>query len=423
MSLTTALTGLNAAQTDISATANNIANVGTVGFRGSRAEFADVYNASPYSVPRTTVGSGVQVTRVAQDFSQGSVVATGNRLDLAIEGAGFFALRPPQTDSAAPPQTVYSRAGALAMSPDGVIVNASGQQLLGWPVGTDGRALSEAMELAGPMRIPMAMGTPVATTAVTLSVSLPSDPTMAGGQAAVPPGAAFDPADSSTWAHRTPVPMIDGQGRALSAEAYFVRTSNPSVGSPDTTYTVHLVVEDVQLPATGAATLSLGADGKPVAATAPLTFTSPGGLLTLDLGGSDLQDEAFQVAAASHDGAEPADLSAIEIDQSGTVWASYGSDTSHPIAKLLLVNFPTPQGLRNLGGAAFAATPGSGEPAAGVAGASGMGLIRSGALERSNIDLTEEMVNLISAQRNYQASAKALETSTSMMQTIMNIRS
>lgn len=423
MSLTTALTGLNAAQTDIAATANNIANAGTVGFRGSRAEFADVYNASPYSLPRTTVGSGVQVTRIAQDFSQGSVVATGNRLDLAIEGAGFFALRPPATDSAAPAQTVYTRAGALGMSPDGTIVNASGQQLLGWPVGGDGRALSEAMSLAGPMRIPLSMGTSMASDRVTLSVALPADASMAGGQLAVPPAAAFDPDDATSWAHRTPVPLIDGAGRAISAEAYFVRTANPGPGAPDTVYTVHLVVDGAELPPAAAATLSFGADGRPVAGTAPLDFVGAGGTLTLDLGGSDLQDGAFEVVAASHNGTEPADLSALEIDQSGTVWASYGSDTTLPIAKLLLVNFPSPQGLRNLGGAAFAQTPTSGEPTAGVPGASGMGLIRSGALERSNIDLTEEMVNLITAQRNYQASAKALETSTSMMQTIMNIRS
>lgn len=422
MSLTTALTGLNAAQTEIAATANNIANAGTVGFRGSRAEFADVYNASPYSVPRTTVGSGVQVTRIAQDFSQGAVVATGNRLDLAIEGAGFFALRPPLTDSAAPPQTVYTRAGALGMAPDGAIVNASGQQLLGWPVGGDGRALSEAMNLAGPVQIPLSMGVPAATGTVTLSVSLPTDPAMAGAQAAVPPGVAFDPADATSWAHRTPVPMIDAEGRAVSAEAYLVRIQNPGGGATDTVYEVQLVVDGAVLPPAAGNTITFGADGQPVTGTAPMGFAAAGGTLTLDLGASALDDGAFGVVAAGHDGTEPAGLSALEIDQSGTVWASYGSDISVPLAKLLLVNFPSPQGLRNLGGAGFAETPGSGEPTAGVPGASGMGLVRSGALERANVDLTEEMVNLITAQRNYQASAKAMETSTAMMQTIMNIR-
>lgn len=216
--------------------------------------------------------------------------------------------------------------------------------------------------------------------------------------------------------------MIDAEGRSVTAEAYFVRTANPGGGSPDTEYEVHLVVDGAELPAAAAATLAFGADGQPVAGTAPIAFTATGGTYTLDLGASELADGAFEVTSASHDGSEPADLSAMEIDQSGTVWASYGSDITVPIAKLLLVNFPSPQGLRNLGGAAFAQTPTSGDPTAGVPGASGMGLIRSGALERSNIDLTEEMVNLITAQRNYQASAKALETSTSMMQTIMNIR-
>lgn len=423
MSLTTALTGLNAAQTDIAATANNIANAGTVGFRGSRTEFADVYNSSPYSVPRTTVGSGVQVSRIAQDFSQGSVVATGNRLDLAIEGAGFFALRPPSTDAGAPSQTVYTRAGAMNMAPDGTIVNAQGQQLLGWPVAADGRALSEAVDLAGPVRIPLSMGTATASSALTLSVALPTDPSMAGAQTAVPPASAFDPDDATTYAHRTPVPLIDAQGRPLSAEAFLVRTANPGIGSPETEYTLHLVVEGTEQTPVGGATISFGPDGQPVTGTTPLSFTGALGTLTVDLGGSELHDAAFEVTTVRHDGTEPADLSALEIDQAGTIWASYGSDETVPIAKLLLVNFPSPQGLRNLGAAAFAATPASGDPVAGVPGTTGMGLIRSGALERSNIDLTEEMVNLITAQRNYQASAKALETSTSMMQTIMNIRS
>lgn len=131
MSMNTALSGLTAAQSDIAATSHNIANVGTVGFRGSRTEFADIYNQSPFSVSRTTVGSGTQVTRVAQDFSQGSIVGTGNRLDLAIEGAGFFALRPTNTTPGATAETLFSRAGAFGLSANGVIQNASGQHLLG----------------------------------------------------------------------------------------------------------------------------------------------------------------------------------------------------------------------------------------------------------------------------------------------------
>lgn len=421
MSMTTALTGLNAAQADLSATSNNIANIGTVGYRGSRAEFADVYSASPFDVSRTTVGSGAQLTRIAQDFSQGGVVATGNRLDLAIEGPGFFALRPVSPDPGVTAGTVYSRAGAFTMSADGTIENASGQQLLGWPVAGDGQALTRAIDMATPMQIPLSMGTPAATTEVALGVRLPSDPAMAGAQAAVPPLAAFDPADSTTWAHRTAVPVIDEAGNAVEAEAYFVRTANPTGTPPETEYEVHLVRDGEALTAAGGATLTLGADGLPVAGTVPLEFTGTDGDLALDLGGTILTDAAFSVASVTQDGVTPAGLSAIDIDSTGTLWASYGLDNTVAIGKLMLADFASPQGLRPTGGTGFAATATSGEPSVGTAGATGLGLVRSGALEKANIDLTDQLVNLISAQRNYQASAKAFETSSTLMQTIINI--
>ncbi len=421
MSMTTALTGLNAAQADLSATSNNIANIGTVGYRGSRAEFADVYSASPFDVSRTTVGSGAQLTRIAQDFSQGGVVATGNRLDLAIEGPGFFALRPVSPDPGVTAGTVFSRAGAFTMSDDGTIVNASGQQLLGWPVAGDGQALTRAIDMATPLQIPLTMGIPTATTEVALGLRLPSDPAMAGGQTAVPPAAAFDAADSTTWAHRTAVPVIDEMGNAVEAEAYFVRTANPTGTPPETEYEVHLVRDGEELTATGGATLTLGADGLPVAGTVPLEFTGTAGDLALDLGGTMLTDAAFSVASVTQDGVTPAGLSAIDIDSTGTLWASYGLDNTVAIGKMMLADFASPQGLRPTGGTGFAATATSGDPSVGTAGATGLGLVRSGALEKANIDLTDQLVNLISAQRNYQANAKAFETSSTLMQTIINI--
>lgn len=422
MSMNTALSGLTAAQADIAATSHNIANVATVGFRGSRTEFADIYNQSPFSVSRTTVGSGTQVTRVGQDFSQGSVVGTGNRLDLAIEGAGFFALRPASSTPGDTAETLYSRAGAFGLSADGAIVNASGQQLLGWPVAGDGEVLSEASGAARPLQVPMSMGAPVATGAVTLEVSLPTDPAMSGAQGAVPPTVAFSTADPTSWAHRTSIPMFDEEGRSVEAELYFVRLSDPSAATPETSYAVHLVRQGQELT-TAAGTILFGADGLPVAGTAPVAFTGPTGAVTVDLSASSLRDRPFEVGSASHDGQTVTQLTTLDIDAKGSVWAVYGANDRVACGKLLLVNFPNPGGLRVMGNASFAATTDSGLPVAGSPGGSGFGLLRSGALEKANVDLTEELVNLINAQRNYQASAKALETSSSMMQTIMNLRS
>jgi flagellar hook protein FlgE len=423
MSLNTALSGLTAAQSDIAATSHNIANVATTGFRGSRTEFADIYNQSPFSVSRTTVGSGTQVTRVAQDFSQGSIVGTGNRLDLAIEGAGFFALRPTNTTQGGTVETLYSRAGAFGLSADGTIVNASGQQLLGWPAATNGQVLSEALNTAMPLRLPLSMGTPVATTSVSLSVSLPTDPAMAGTQSAVPPAAAFSADDPTTWAHRTSVPMFDEEGRAVDAEIYFVRTANPSDTSGETTYSMHLVRNNIAFTPEGGNSITFTREGVPVEGTTALSFTGAAGTISVDASTSVLRNQPFAVSAASHNGQTQTQLSTLEIDAQGTVWAVYGAEDRVAHGKLLLVNFSNPGGLRVMGAAAFAATTESGRPMAGSPGGAGFGLLRSGALEKANVDLTEELVNLITAQRNYQANAKAMETSSSMMQTIMNLRS
>jgi flagellar hook protein FlgE len=422
MSMHTALSGLTAAQTDIAATSHNIANVGTVGFRGSRTEFADIYNQSPYSVSRTAVGSGTQVARVAQDFSQGSIIGTGNRLDLAIEGAGFFALSPVSTTPGTTAETLYSRSGAFGLSADGMITNASGQQLLGWPVATNGQALSEALGTAVPMQIPLSMGRPVQTENLSLSLSLPTDPAMAGAQDAVPPTAAFSATDPTSWAHRTSVPMFDDEGQSVEAELYLVRIADPSATTTDTIYEAHLMRDGVALAPSGAPTLTFGSDGAVIPGSGVLSFTGAEGTVNVDLTETELRNAPFEVRTAAHDGQTRAQLTTLDIDAEGTVWAVYGAEERVAQGKLLLVNFANPGGLRVMGSATFAATSDSGMPLAGSPGGSGFGLLRSGALEKANVDLTEELVNLITAQRNYQASAKAMETSSTMMQTIMNLR-
>ena len=422
MSMNTALSGLSAAQKDISVTSHNIANVNTTGFRGSRAEFADIFTQSPLSVARTTAGSGTQVSRVALDFSQGSVMGTGNRLDLAIEGQGFFALRVQSEAPGTRNETVYSRAGAFGMSADGHIVNSAGQRLLGWPVAQNGQVLSEALPSAVELQVPFSMGTPVATSAVTLSLRLPADPAMAGAQSSVPPATAFDPAKPESWAHRTQIPVFDANGRAIEGEVYLVRLSNPTADDPQTQYAAYMLRDGVPMTVSGSNTLSFDGDGM-LTQGAALQFTAPEGPLSLTLAGSRMTDGAFAVASAGQNGQTSSQLTSLDIDAEGTVWATYGADARVARGKLLLVNFPNPGALRPMGAAAFGATPDAGEPLAGSPGGTGFGRLRSGALEMANVDLTEELVSLITAQRNYQANAKALETSSQMMQTIMNLRS
>lgn len=419
MAMNTALSGIQAAQSDINATSNNIANAGTAGFRASRVLFADVFSSSAASVAEHATGSGTRILSVDQDFSQGSVIASGRPLDLAVEGQGFFAVAPFDAASGAQGATLYTRTGDFSLDAGGLLVNSAGRAVLGWPASAEGAALGQSAATAGPLTVPMVAGTAEPTTAIALDVALPAQADVMGEQAAVPP-AAFDPADAATWAFRTPVSVTAGDGTAQEAQVYFIRQSVPDATSTDSTWSARLTVGGEVFTST-AADITFTAAGAPTTTT-PLAFSGADGrAITLDLGASSQEGAAFRVQSATADGSSPASMTAMKVDGSGTIWATYG--TGDPVAQgtLMLATFANPGGLRQTGDTSFLATPDSGEAAVGSAQSLGFGKIRSGGLEGSNVDLTVELVDLITAQRNYQASAKALETSSSLMKTIMNL--
>ena len=419
MSMYTALSGITAAQADIATTSHNIANVATMGFKSSRAEFADIFSSSPLSVARTAVGSGVQMSRTQQSFTQGNVTATGNVLDLAIEGAGFFAIRTAVGNTT---ETQFTRAGAFGRDITGTIVNSGGSALLGWPVSQDGSALSNNPTDGMPIVVPPIWGEAVATTEVTLGVSLPSADTNIGEQDAVPPTQAFDPADPETYAFSTSVTILAEDGSPQGVKAYYIKTDAADVLDPTTTWEVRLAVDGAETPLLSGGTIQFDATGTVIGA--PTASADVLGItVNFDLSTSQVANRAFRVETASHNGVAPAQLYSLEIDAAGTISASYSSGESVAIAKVFLANFANPQGLRQMGATALSVSAQSGRPILGSPGETGFGLLRSGALERSNVELTQELVNLITAQRNYQASAKAMETSSSLSQTIINMRS
>lgn len=419
MSMYTALSGITAAQADIATTAHNIANVATMGFKSSRAEFADIFSSSPLSVARTAVGSGVQMSRTQQSFTQGNVTATGNVLDLAIEGAGFFAIRTAVGNTT---ETQFTRAGAFTRDITGTIVNSGGSALLGWPVSQDGSALSNNPTDGMPIVVPPIFGEALATTEVELGVSLPTDLTNMGEQDAVPPTNAFDATDPETYAFSTSVTILSEDGEPQGVRAYYIKTDNPDALDDTTTWDVRFTVDGVEAPMASGGTMQFDSTGT-IIGTPSATTSVLGTTITLDLSQSRLANRSFRVETASHNGVAPAQLYSLEIDASGTISASYSSGESVAIAKVFLANFANPQGLRQMGATAMSVSAQSGTPILGSPGETGFGLLRSGALERSNVELTQELVNLISAQRNYQASAKAMETSSSLSQTIINMRS
>ena len=418
MSFFTALSGLNAAQTDISVTSNNIANVGTLGFRGSRAEFADIYSSSPQSRPESQVGAGTRVARLGVDFNQGSVTATGNVFDLSLQGPGFFQVR---TGPDAGADFGYTRAGAFGMDSEGFVTNAAGQYLTGFATAANGDPLSTTETQR--LRIPQEFGEPNATSRIDMGVNISlSDNGGLGTQASLQPGD-FDPADASTYAFSTEIPVLDDAGTAVPGRAFFVMTDAPDAADGGLSYEMRLVVNDeIAQPAADAPVLSFDADGLQTGGDTPSQFTVGGRTLDVNLAGSGVTSDAFGVRAISHDGSRRLDLSAVEVRDDGTVWASYGADREVAVGQVAVANFTDLQALGNIGDATYLASRDSGPARLGTPGSSGFGAVRSGAVERANVDLTEELVNLIMAQRNYQASAKALETNGKMSETVMNIR-
>lgn len=417
MSFFTSLSGLKAAQADISTTSNNIANINTLGFHGSRAEFSDIYTVSPTSNLRTSMGSGVQISRVARSFAQGSMTSTQNALDLAIQGPGFFRMQSEKEGG----DTVFTRAGAFGMDTEGHVVNARGMYLSAYDTAQDGTPLT--MTEPKPLKIPPTRGLPQATSALRLDVSLPMGAGVQGTQAAVP-SAGFDPTDSATYAFATPLNVLDASGQAVDAMGYFTLNDLPDLADPATRYNFHLVVDGVDIaPDAGSVTeLTFDAEGFLTAGGQP-AFTFEGQALAIDMSAASMaQGTGLSVLSMKGDGRVPAKIASVQVDNSGVVWASYGDVDAVAVGIVSIARFANPTGLRSLGDGGYAATNESGLPDTGVPGSDGLGSIRSAALEQANVDLTEELVNLIVAQRNYQASAKALETSQALSQTIMNMR-
>ncbi|MCL7408436.1 flagellar hook protein FlgE [Marivivens donghaensis] len=425
MSMTTALSGLMAAQSDIATTSHNISNAGTNAFRKSRAEFSDDYYSAPMNAFRTVTGSGTHLSRVSTQFGQGNFVATGQTLDIAIQGAGFFAVSPQLSDRDEVVDINYTRNGAFSIDAEGLVADSSGRALLAYPVADDGSILEMSAQSLSPVSIPLSFGEVARTTEINLAVNMPRGEDMLGQQDAVPATNAFDSTNPTTYAFSSPIPMMDENGQTIEARAYFVRSKSPDATDPTTEYQMHLFVDGSEYPSTGAttpATMVFDEAGE-VDATTPLTFALAGVDYIVNTDGSRLRDLPFSVASVQENGVREIGLSSLEVDAGGVIWGSYGSQARLALGRIALADFANPQGLRQGGNTSFEETSDSGRPNFSAAGESGFGRLQSGMLERSNVDLTEELVNLISAQRNYQANAKAMETSSSLMQTILQIRS
>jgi flagellar hook protein FlgE len=413
MTFRLALSGLNAAQADLTVTANNIANTATSGFKGSRAEFAELFSVSPQGVSSNAIGNGVRVSNIAQQFTQGNIDFTDNSLDLALSGQGFFILN----DSGA---LAYTRSGAFQVDAQGFIVNARNQRLQVYPPSTNGQFNTGALS---DIQLVTSESAPAATTAVDVTLNLPAN-------ASPPPVTVFDPANVNSYNSATSLTTYDSLGAAHTATLYFSKTPDPPLPAAPipNRWTTQLYVDGtavgtpqtLQYDNTGALTAPAGGT-----ITFPAYTPATGAAamnMTFDFSTSTQYGGSFNVNAITQDGYTTGRLIGIDIDSTGVVQARFTNGRSLALGQVALANFANPQGLQQLGDTNWAETFGSGQALRGQAGNSGFGLVQSGALESSNVDITEQLVNMITAQRNFQANAQMISTADAITQTIINIR-
>jgi len=406
MSFRISLSGMNAATSDLNITSNNIANANTVGFKQSRAEFGDIFPASAYGLSRNSIGAGVRLAQVAQQFGQGNVDFTGKSLDLAISGQGFFTL----SDQGA---TVYSRAGNFGADRDGYVVNPSGQRLQVYLPNAAGTGFDTGR--LGDLQLSTGDSPPAATTSIDVQSNLPAN-------ASAPTITPFDPNDPQTYNHTTSLTVYDSLGASHSQSLYFVKTGNPNEWQVHTTIDGTAVggAQTLQYSNTGALTAPAGGQIALPAYT-PSNGAAPMNV-SMKLGNSTQFGDSFSLSALTQDGYATGRLTGIEVTADGVVNARYTNGVSKALGQVAMTSFANPQGLQPLGNNGWAETFESGQPRRGQAGTSEFGAVQGGALEASNVDLTEQLVNMITAQRNFQANAQMIQTQDQVTQTVINIR-
>ncbi|WP_375396736.1 flagellar hook protein FlgE [uncultured Sphingomonas sp.] len=420
MSFYTSLSGLQASQTEMSTISHNLANVGTNGFKKSRTDFADVIASSVSLSPTKMVGSGAVVKANRQQFAQGNLIQSSSSLDLAISGDGFFLIKP-QIGGA----TVdYTRNGAFKVDSDRYVTDGQGNYLQVYPVDGSGAVVATGIDQTKDLRLPASSGIAKPTGKVGLSVNLPSS-------AAIPATATFDRFDPSSYNNSTVTTIYDGDGNAQSMTTYFKRDTMPDA-SGNSSWSAYSFVGDLKLTTGGSDKVAMTFDGNGEL-TAPTTATTfdpvaPAGsavaqTVALDFGTATTQlASPFNVASRSQDGTAVGKLQGVTVDANGLVKASFSNGDTQSLGKVVLANFTDPTGLRQLGNSTWASTGLSGAPVLGTANVGGFGNLMSSTIERSNVDITEELVNLIAAQRNFQANAKALDTASQIQQTIFQIQ-
>jgi len=413
MAFTTALSGVNAAQSDLDVISNNIANSSTTGFKTGRAEFGDVYAQSLLGTTTPTPGQGVKVTGITQQFSQGDLEFTDNALDVAINGDGFFQVKDQGV-------VEYTRAGAFKIDKDGFVSTVSGARVQGYQVdatsgdvtGTIGDIQTQASLLAAK-----------ATAKATFSGNLDARD---GNKTA----ANFLATDASTYHATTSMAVFDSQGNSRVLDLYFIKTADNTFSvmsfldnATTTANATTPLITDLPFATNGTYDAAGGGGDKGLANIAVAAANGVDAIaIALDVTGLTQFGSNFAINTATQNGYSAGQLSSIEVSDVGLVSARYSNGISASLGQFALADFGNPNGLQPVGSTNWVETFKSGQPVLNKAGDNALGLIQGFALEQSNVAITQELVDLIVAQRNFQANAQVVQAEDAITQTIINMR-
>jgi flagellar hook protein FlgE len=445
MSFYISLTGLKGAQSDLTTVSNNVANVGATGFKKSRAEFGDIFVGQSNGL-----GQGTRYLGSTQQFTQGTLETTDKTLDLAIVGTGFFTVKSPSSDG----QISYTRNGSMGADKDSYIVDSLGNRLQVLPVDAEGKTTSTAQSAMTDLKLPADDGGAISPTNYTAGSA-----TINGTTGVVTIGF-----DNGTTRALSPAVTIPATNSDIPASNYDTGTAviDINTGVPTVTYengktldlasvslvkykagtdangnTVQFPLQSATVSDSGDITLTYGGNAGTTTMTGAVTIPATHKFEPA-LTGSRVRDDGVVIATyddnsekavgsvnipADDGGSLPSTLSSIGIDQNGIVVATFANGTTRPLGALAMASFANEGGLSQAGDAHWTVSNDSGAPTYGSANDGPFGQVRSGMLERSNVDITEELVALISAQRNFQANAKAIEASNTLTSTINNLRS
>ena len=406
------LSGLNSASKNLDVISNNVANATTVGFKGSRAQFADVFANSLSGAGSSQVGIGSQVAAIAQEFGQGNVTSTNNPLDVAINGNGFFRIS--QDGS-----ITYTRNGQFHLDPNGYLVNTDNKRVTGYGVDAQANIVQTSpLEI----QIQTADIPPLATTTFRFGANLDAG-------AAAPAVATFSPTDPLSYNNTTSGSVYDTLGNSHVFSYYFVKS--PTVGQWNVYASVDgTATSNVDFGAGAGSPLALNFDSAgALTTTMPVTanLTVGGGAtspisFTLDMNSMTQFGSPFSVNTLYQDGYASGRLAGLSIGSDGVIQGRYTNGQSQNLGQIVLASFANPNGLRPMGQNQWTDSPDSGLPVIGAPNSGSLGVLKSSAVEDSNVDLTAELVSMITAQRVYQANAQSIKTQDEVLQTLVNLR-